>query len=348
MWLSVVSRIFTSAISFVSAYSEIGTHTKYTRALKSRKVLAVTLTVILCSSFVFPALTLSFVGSKTPTWPTQLNSGYKYDNAWLNIGNVNGTLFNVFDGDYSAWEWLNSHLVKGEKVATFDCRTYYIDDPSCIFYLDGKEAVPLYEITDLTSILGFLSEADVKYIWLPSWVVRDASQHPLYQQLPLRQHLGSQYLPEIQVFPPAFNSILYEVRPQGGETTELSVWYEVIHEDNKTIVSADQSMTRLYISTALLNETTAYQVNIHYLDKGTEPAEINFWNMTSNEWTIAFSTIIRYNTDSWRTHTFTISATSRNDSKFAVLGLYANGVDFEFDYFQVTPIQLNPTQTSPD
>jgi hypothetical protein len=348
VWTIANSGVFKSTQSNGLAPTKTATHDKYTSALKSPKVLAVTLTIILCSSFVFPALTLSFVGSKTPTWPTQLTSGYKYDNAWLNIGNVNGTLFNVFDGDYSAWEWLNNHLVKGEKVATFDCRTYYIDDPSCIFYLDGKEAVPLYEMTDLTSILDFLSEASVKYIWLPSWVVRDASQHPLYQQLPFRQHLGSQYLPEIQVFPPAFNSILYEVRPQGGETTELSVWYDVIQEDNRTIVPADQSMTRLYISTSSLNETTAYQVNIHYLDKGTEPAEINFWNMTSNIWTIGFSTIIRYNTDSWRTHTFTISATSRNDSKFAVLGVYANGVDFEFDYFQVTPVQVNPTQISPD
>ena len=169
-------------------------------------------------------------------------------------------------------------------------------------------------------------------------------QHPLYQQLPLREHLGSQYFPEIQVFPPSFSSILYEVRPRGGDTTELSVWYEVVQEDNRTIVPADQSMTRLYISTSLLNETTAYQVNIHYLDKGTEPVEINFWNITSNEWTIAFSTIIRKNTDTWRTHTFVVSDASRSDSKFAVLGVYAHNVDFEFDYFQVTTIQVAQAQ----
>jgi hypothetical protein len=340
VWTIANSGVFKAKRSNDAAPTKTATRGKYTRALKSPKVLAVTLTIILCSSFVFPALTLSFVGSKTPTWPTQLTSRYEYDNAWLNIGSVNGTLFNVFDGDYSAWEWLNSHLVKGEKVATFDCRTYYIDDPSCIFYLDGKEAVSLYEMTDLTSILDFLSEAGVKYIWFPSWVVRDASKHPLYDQLPLTHHLGSQYFPEIQVFPPAFNSMLYEVKPQGGNATELSVWYEVIEEGNRTIVPANQSNTRLYISTSLLNETTAYQIGIHYLDKGTEPVEFNFWNITSNEWTIAFSTIIRNNTDGWRTHTFTISETSRNDSKFAVLGVYAHDVDFQFDYFQVTPTQI--------
>jgi len=330
------------------AHSETATHGKYARLLKSPKVLAVPLTIVLCSSFVFPALTLSFVGSKTPTWPTQLTPNYEYDNAWLNIGNANGTLSNVFDGDYLAWEWLNEHIVEDEKVATFDCRTYYIDDPSCIFYLDGKEAIPLYEMTDLASILDFLSESDVKYLWFPSWTVRDASQHPLYQQLPFKQYLGSQYLPAIQVFPPAFNSILYEVRPQGGEATELSIWYEVIQEGNRTIVPADQSMTRLYISTSLLNETTAYQLKVHYLDRGTEPVEINFWNITSNEWTIAFSTIIRNNTNSWNTHNFTVLETSRTDSKFAVLGIYAHEVDFEFDYFQATPIQVTPTQVNRD
>ena len=319
----------------------MATHGKSTRAPKRQNILDVTLTVILCSILVFPSLALAFVGSKTPTWTTQLYPDYKYDTAWSNIGSVNGTLYTVFGGDYLAWEWLNDNLGENEKVATFDCRTYYIDDPSRIFYLDGKEAIPLYEMTNLTSVLDFLSEEKVKYVWFPSWVTIAASKHPLYDQLLLTHQLGLPYFPEIQVFPPSFNSILYEVRPQGGNLTGLVCWYGVTEEDNMTIIPANQTMTRLYISTPLLNETTAYQVNIHYLDVGNEPVEINFWNITSNKWTIPVSTITRNNSGNWRTHTFTFSETSRTDAKFAVFGIYAHDVDFQFDYFQATPIQIN-------
>jgi len=136
---------------------------------------------------------------------------------------------------------------------------------------------------------------------------------------------------------------LYEVRPQGGNLTSLFVWQGVIEEGNRTIIPPDQTKTRFYISTPLINATTAYKVSIHYLNVGNESVEINFWNITSNEWTIPFSTIIRTNSGDWRTHTFIFSETSAAYSKFTVFGIYSHHVDFQFDYVQVTLTQINYT-----
>ncbi len=336
VWVIANSGIFDGNQHSESSSDKLGGHSEIRPKAKEQKIFAGALVIILCSSFVFPSLALVFVGSNTPTWPTQLYPEYEYGRAWLSIGNVNATLSNAFDGDYYAWEWLNDNLAKDERVATFDCRTYYFDDPSKIFYLDGIEAVPLYELTSLTSLLDFLRAAQVKYIWLPAWVAGGPSKHPLIDSLPLTNLLGSQYFPEIKAFPPSFNSILYEVRPQGGNLTSLCAWYGVSEEGNWTIVPADQTTTRLYISIPFLNLTTACQVTIHYLDNGNAPVYVNFWNITSNKWTIPFSTVVRNNSNIWRNHTFTFSITSNVGSRSAVFGIYPHDVDFKIDYLQVS------------
>jgi hypothetical protein len=102
-----------------------------------------------------------------------------------------------YDGDVEAWQWIREHAGPYSKVATFDPRTYYMGNYSNILPLDGREAIPLYSMTDPDEMKDFLREHRIEYIF-------DASSpnSRLYYMMPLTSQLGSDEYPE--VFSPGF------------------------------------------------------------------------------------------------------------------------------------------------
>ena len=129
-----------------------------------------------------------------------------------NWGADRNQLWFAFSGDLLMWEWLNEHLIRGDRFATLEIRTYYLEHPESAFYLDGIEAVPLVRLTHPAAIERFLAERGIRYVAIPSWA------HP--GPLPLFRLLGSDRFPAVAAFPVGQSenpSVVYSVGPVEDE-----------------------------------------------------------------------------------------------------------------------------------
>jgi 4-amino-4-deoxy-L-arabinose transferase-like glycosyltransferase len=134
---------------------------------------------------------LAFAGPNQDTWTTGMTGSHDMLTAVRNLGSDRKQLWTVYGGDYLCWQWLNTHLAPGERVATLDLRLYYFNRPQDLFYLDGQEAAPLLRMQDESSIADYLHSAGVKYIMIPAWAVAPTpARHPAVDLLPVMGMLG--------------------------------------------------------------------------------------------------------------------------------------------------------------
>jgi hypothetical protein len=82
-----------------------------------------------------------------------------------------------------------------------------------LFYLDGREALPLLHEHDPESVRSFLAARGVRYIFVPPWVdMAVGSRHPGVDLLPLSDLLGSPEFPLAKQFgTPDWSNRIYEV-----------------------------------------------------------------------------------------------------------------------------------------
>jgi hypothetical protein len=145
--------------------------------------------VILTSSVAGSALALD--GPNQDAWTQNLDGSHDVLRAVRNLGSYQQQVWTVYGGDYLCWQWLNEKLAPEDKVATLDVRLYYMERPQNIFYLDGREAVPLLHMRSPQEVRRYLTEQGVRYIMIPAWAVAPTpSRHPAADLLPLMGMLG--------------------------------------------------------------------------------------------------------------------------------------------------------------
>jgi hypothetical protein len=149
------------------------------------------------------ALALAVAGPGQGTWTTQLPSSANFMALDSGLGSASATLWDVFGGDYEAWIWLNRHA-RGERIATFDIRTEYLNHPGTILYLDGEQAKALLSIRTSSKAEAFFQRRHVRYIFLPAWSVGPgATRDPAVDLLPLHRFLGDRNFPLVASFAPS-------------------------------------------------------------------------------------------------------------------------------------------------
>jgi Dolichyl-phosphate-mannose-protein mannosyltransferase len=167
-------------------------------------------------------------------------------------GSSHQQLWGAFSGDLSMWQWLNQHLGPGERFATFEIRTYYLDRPNALFYLDGIEAVPLLGLQQPAEVERFLVKRDIRFVVIPSWAAS-----ALAGPMPLLQFLGDKRFPAIAAFPVGASgsrSVIYSVgrteqRTRLGFATVSQSVAPSVHQTSATF-PAGQLGNRIFVPMA--------------------------------------------------------------------------------------------------
>jgi hypothetical protein len=137
------------------------------------------------------------------------------------LGSNHDLLWTTFSGDYLAWEWINSHVLKGQRVATLEDRTYYITRPQTFFYLDGGQATPLLRLNTPRSARRFLLANNVRWILISEWDRAPSTRDPALGLLPLSRFLGGRSFPLRAAFTVSGLHWLTEIYAVGGAPSRV-------------------------------------------------------------------------------------------------------------------------------
>jgi len=303
--------------------------------LHASDIIRIGLVLVLFTAFLFPSLTLSFVGKVSGD---NQHDPPSEDGIWL-FKNPNGEKWDVITyivPEAVGWEWLDEHLKEGEKVAAIENRIYQIKNSSndYFFYLDGWEARQLYNITDPAAMLQFLQLENVKYIIDVAWT----HTHGHFDILPMAQFFNSPYFPRI--FDNKANPDIYNVGPiESPITTNSSTVVSINHKGwskpqlvdgvYAQSVIAGNSSARLFVATP--NVTS---VKITYHDIGTDSLSINALNPYSEEWIHGYAVIQKENTGHWKT--FELLAPLIEEG-FVELALHSYNHNFTISQIEAAP-----------
>jgi len=322
--------------------SLLATLRRYWKEYLAKFFIGITLLMIL----LFPGLTIAITGKATYDAPFVEPPS----DPLFYIKNL-GTIPKWYHGvDVKVWEFLNSHLRDGERVATFESKLYYIKggDYDYFFPLDGWRARELYKIRDPMEILQFLEKNNVRYIFDSPW-----TRGALWDLLPLKSFLGSPWFPKI--FDPTPTTLMgdeggtiYKVGPVPTSLTDSSLTLISINQQgwmsheigNKTYMSiiADKyapllsDAPRIYVATPSLT-----LVKITYLDEGTGQLSIHLYNPHTRTWIHDYATIMKRDTNKWKTYEFLAPICERG---FVEFGLHAYYENFTTSKIEAVPLQL--------
>lgn len=307
--------------------------------IRVSNLLRIGLAAILLVGLVFPSLTLAMGGK---VWAENLNDQVPADYLWF-LKNPNADTWAAASQLYpeaDAWQYINTNLSEGEKVATVENRIYYVKNCSndYFFYLDGWEARDLYKITDPAQMVQFLQARNVKFIVDVTW----AREHGHFDVLPLSKYLGdpSPYFPTL--YDNASNPAIYNVGPIPSPLTAISPlplsintggWSEIatINGVQTQSVIADSDAARLYVSTDNLTE-----VSITYLDCGIGSIAVNVRDSNSLEWHNGVAVIQKTNTGQWKKYEFIAPIAERG---YVELGIHAYHENFTVSKIVASPYQ---------
>lgn len=345
-----------SALPIYKAYEHcekhgknIGHHTRCTFAwirvsmpsMHKSQIITCGFAILILAAFLFPSLTFSMGGKITMD---NLYDEPPDDYLWL-LENPNSDKWVVLNKLYPeavAWNWLNEHLNKGEKVATVENRIYYVKNCSndYFFYLDGWEARQLYNITDPAAMLKFLRDENVKYIVDVDW----ARKHGHFDILPMSQFLGSPspYFPTLldcSGNPNIYNVGPYETPITANSPKIISInqegWSELQLIDGTCAQSviAGSNSARLYVATPNLTS-----VKLTYHDVGKEILSINVYNPFSQEWIYGYGIIQKNDTGKWKNYEFLVPLSLKG---YAEIGLHAYTENFTISKIEAKPFQAD-------
>jgi hypothetical protein len=161
-------------------------------------------------------LALAIAGPNQSTWTTNLSRRDDLMRSVENLGSTPRQLWTTFGGDVELWGWFNEHMDATHRVATLEIRTYYLNEPGDLFYLDGREAGPLLTMDTPAEAARYLQREGVRYVAIPAWSVNVGTKRPFSNILPLYRYLGSSSFPAIAAFPvrgTGWPSLVYAVGP---------------------------------------------------------------------------------------------------------------------------------------
>lgn len=271
-------------------------------------------------------LSLAIIGPDAPTWPTDLTGSTNVMQGVVDLGSTSKTLQYVFSGDYQCWTWLNARLGGSGRVATFDNRLYYFNRPGELFYLDGKEAVPLLRESSMPSIARYLQSHGVKYVYVPSWAVAPgAPREPIIESMPLIRDLGSTQFPLVAAFSVGeYLSEIYQVGGSGASSSSFSssVVLKRISArppGSETLeVPANQTSPRIYVHVA----TKPKALEFSYRQTGPGYFSVNNFNYDRQGWNNGWYLSRARRSSSWSTALIPLVPTGR--SSLVDLGLFAH------------------------
>ena len=146
---------------------------------------------------------------------TQLSASSQILNPEKHLGDARTLRWINYGGDSVAWEWLNAHA-QPNQIATFEVRTYRLKSAN-VFYLDGKEAEPLYAMTTAKKARDYLTLKGIKYVFIPGWAKhKSTSQDFAIDHLPMEKFLGTVDFPMLASFAPKVSSEISNVYAVGG------------------------------------------------------------------------------------------------------------------------------------
>ncbi len=310
---------------------------KRLRSLYASDIIRIGLAIVLFVAFLFPSLTLSYVGKVSGD---NQHDPPAEDGIWL-FKNPNGEKWEVITyivPEAIGWQWLDEHLKEGERVAAVENRIYQVKNSSndYFFYLDGWEARQLYNITDPAIMLQFLQSEDVKYILDVAWT----RTHGHFDILPLTPFLGSVYFPKI--LDQKGNPDIYNVGPIENPITINSSTLVSINQEGwsspqlvngvytQSVIAGNNS-ARLLVATSNLTS-----VKITYHDIGKDKVSINLRNPYSEKWINGYATIQKENTGKWKI--FELLAPLIEEG-FAELAIHAFNESFTISRIEAAPFQ---------
>jgi hypothetical protein len=161
-----------------------------------KDLIRVFFSAILLMCFLFPGLATAIAGKTTydaPSVDPPSDALFYLKNPGVGVGDWYSD--DWYHGvNITVWQFLNSHVSEGEKIATFENKLYYIKggDPAYFFMLDGWNASQLYQITDPAEMVQFLRENNVTYMFA-AW----PTHGPLWTYMPLTSYLASEWFPVV-------------------------------------------------------------------------------------------------------------------------------------------------------
>ncbi len=326
-WLMLPFAAIAVSRVLISSREALNLHSLLTSNSRIVQVFRLVLPVMLVCMLLFPAFVLLGVQNYTFIPNTDSSVTNNYLRYFTNPGmNASGILPQIYGTDPSAWNWLNTHYGSG-KVATFETRIYYMNfalrKPNSILYLDSSHAFPLYGLNDLPSILGFMQNASVRFIFVRAqdW------KFSLFSLLPFTQLLGSPYFPLqyanglSQVFSVGLKSDPIVTGSAPAYTYHLSAPFNVNMTTAENVTAGDNSAT-LYVET----DNALTVVDIRYLDSGTGSLNINVFNPVTKNWLNSYVTIQKHGTERWNNFSFLVPLNLLNN--YSELGLFANQSNF--------------------
>jgi hypothetical protein len=247
-------------------------------------------------------LGLAVAGPNQETWTTALSPGQDLMGGVRVLGSTRDTLWSVFGGDALMWQWLNTSVPSGEKVATLEVRIYYIDRPQDLFYLDGLEAAPLLALSDPSKIQAFLLSKGVHFIALPSWAAQGDGAHPVTHLMPLFRFLGSDRFPVAGVFPSGSEvpTMVYSVGPTkvepsvgvfpGGAEPEPAL------VDPSFAIPARATDPRIF---APVNGDELATLEFEFQGSGRGAVSFNLYDPVAFTWDVGFLRLVRPGGPGW-------------------------------------------------
>jgi hypothetical protein len=253
--------------------------------LRTAAVLSVT-AVLVASGLV--GISLAVAGPNQYTWTTGLSEQDDLMRGVKNLGSPREQLWSTFTGDLLMWEWINHNVRPGERIGTLEFRTYYLDRPEDLFYLDGIEAVPLLKMSTPEQVSRFFNDQRVRYVALPSWSMHGPSSHPVKDLLPLFRMLGGAFFPTVATFAIGGSdtpSVVYSVGSTDKEPVigvfPGSIGSSMTLEDTSVTIYPRRDDPRIFVP---VSHERAEAVFLEYETEGAGRIDMNLFEPSTSSW----------------------------------------------------------------
>jgi hypothetical protein len=304
----------------------------------SRAAMALAIVATTIASCVV-ALAIAVAGPNHRTLITGLQASDNLMRGVEDWGDPRMQRWAVFGGDALLWKWIDGHVPAGERVATLEVRTYYMDHPFDLFYLDGIDAAPLLDLHGALAAEVFLEEHGVRYVMLPSWAMYGPTRHPVVDEMPLFRYLGTRQFPAVAAYPTGSSevpSMVYAVgSPSVGMTVGVFPGISQPEPVTGGVVTIPTGNSDPRIAVPLGEGRWAIEFSYDRLGAGQ--FELNVFDPAVGRWS-SLVAIQRNGSQGWTTTKVPLPP----DRGYVMLGVHVEGAPLSIRDVRVVPLEGTP------
>jgi hypothetical protein len=255
------------------------------------------------------ALGLGIAGPNQSGWTTQLPAGSDFLQPVRDLGSPNAVWWTAFGSDELAWKWLNRHVPAHVRIATFEIRTYGLDRPDDLLYLDGDPK--LLQLSSPAANEAYLSARGVRYVFVPAWALGPAAtRHPAVDLLPLDRFLGDTSFPLLAQFSPGGGKPLSRIYRVGAASASPPPVEPAVYPGTRAAAPtgdgayrfpSGDSDARVYTPDPVSGSSL---LEFDYLDAGRGRVDVNQYS--KGAWRLGFASIDRTGSGRWRHASITV------------------------------------------